>query len=203
MIFDRPDGDKEVWRRSSDTSEHVVDDFSIPDASQHEVYELYPRTSADSLFRPWAVLHMPEPTSAFRFVYPTLMVAAYDCVYLWDVPSGTLIQTIQEIQECQLIPSEDGLNHYLHRIMYVEISERHVFLVGQFYMRIFSRETCESIWDLSSAERGYGLWKYMPTNLHVQTPGSALERYEIASSQEVFELRDRKRIIYDRFVSGT
>ena len=49
------------------------------------------------------VLRMPESINAFRFVYPTLIVAAHDRVFLWDVPSGKLIQTLYG---CQSIGSE-------------------------------------------------------------------------------------------------
>ena len=133
MIFDRDNGDKEVWRSS--TPEHDVDESSAPDASQLEVYGS-PNLMMGGLFQPWAVLHMPERTSAnFRFVYPTLVVAAYDHAYLWDIPSGKLIHTIEDYQ---LIASEDGDNHYLHGIMCVEISERRVFIAAQFYMRVLS-----------------------------------------------------------------
>ena len=110
MIFDRHNGDKEVWRRrSSGIPEHDVDVSSAPDELQREANDL----QTDGYFRPWAVLHMPELTSAFRFVYPTLIVAAYDRAYLWDIPSGKLIQTIKE---CQFIDSEDGTD-YMIRIM--------------------------------------------------------------------------------------
>ena len=117
MIFDRDNGDKEVWRRFSGIPEHDVDESSAPDASQREVYGLQ-YSGTDGYFRPWAVLHMPEPTSTFRFVYPTLVVAAYDRAYLWDIPSGKLIQTIEKCQQ------ENGSKHYLEGIIYVEIGER-------------------------------------------------------------------------------
>ena len=201
MIFDRHNGDKEVWRRSSGIPEHDVDESSAPDESQREVNDLQP-SGTDDYFQPWAVLHMPELTSAFRFVYPTLIVAAYDRAYLWDIPSGKLIQTIEE---CQFISSEDsdGSNHYLLGIMYVEISERHVFIAGQFYLRIFSRATGKSVLNFSSSvPGGYGRWKYTPTISHDQTPGSALVRYETESTQEPYKLRSNKRLLNEIFVAG-
>jgi hypothetical protein len=159
LIFDRRNGDREVWRRSSIIPEHQIDEFSAPDANQREVYGSQ-CSGTDGYFQPWAVLHSPEPTSAFCFVYPTLIVAAYDRAYLWDIPSGKLIQTIED---CQFIASEDG-NHLLHGIMYVEISQRHIFIAGQFYLRVFSRATGKSVLNFSSSvPGGYGLWKYRPT----------------------------------------
>ena len=200
MIFDRHNGDKEVWRRSSGIPEHGVDKSSAPDAIQHEVYDLQ-SSETDGYFQPWAVLHMPEVTSAFRFVYPTLIVAAYDRAYLWDIPSGKLIQTIEE---CQFIALEDGDNEYLLGIKYVEISERHVFIAGQYYLRVFSRATGKSVLNFSSwVPGGYGRWKYTPTISHVQTPGSELVRYDIESTQEPYSLRSKKSVLSDKFVAGT
>ena len=200
MIFDRQNGDKEVWRCSSVIPEHGVDESSAPDASQREVYDLQ-SFGMDGFFQPWAVLHMPELTSAYRFVYPTLVVAAYDRAYLWDIPSGKLIQTIED---CQFIASEDGNNHMLLGIVYVEISERHVFIAGQFFLRVFSRATGKSVLNFSSAvPGGYGLWKYTPTISLDQTPGSALVRYEIESTQEPYKLRSEKSVLNDIFVAGT
>jgi len=199
MIFDRSSGDKEVWRRLSDSSEHVVDRSSAPDVMQLEMYNEMCKSShpsaMDGHFQPWAMLHMAEPTSAFRFVYPTLIVAAHDSVYLWDIPSGKLIQTIQGIQS----GSDDGHNEYLGRIKYVEISERHVFLTGQFRLRIFSRATGKSVLDISSSEGVYGFWKYVPAFTHGRTPGSVLEKYGMVMTTQ-------ERYIWtllDKFVSGT
>ena len=202
MIFDRYNGDKEVWRRSSGIPEHGVDESSAPDASQREAYDLVsPDSETDGYFQPWAVLHMPERTSAFRFVYPTLVVAAYDRAYLWDIPSGKLIQTIEE---CQFIASEDGNNHYLLGIMYVEISERHVFIAGQFHLRVFSRATGKSVLNFSSTvPGGYGLWKYTPTISHDRTPGSALIGCKMESTQEPYKLRSEKDVLNEIFVAGT
>ena len=91
------------------------------------------------------VLPMPESTNAFRFVYPTLIVTTHNRAFLWDVPSGKLIQTLHG---CQFISFEGGNNKVLGRMKYVEISERHAFLVGQSRLRVFSRATGKRVWDL-------------------------------------------------------
>ena len=198
IIFDRNNGDMEVWRHLSDITKHVVDESSVPDATQHQVYNLirdaYPLAMTNGHFQPWAVLHMPESISEFRFVYPTLVVANYNRAYLWDIPSGKLIQTLQG---CQFVASEGGYNEYLGRIKYVEISERHVFLVGSFRLRVFSRVTGKSILDL---HHSYGFWKYMPIS-HDRTPGSTLVRHEIVATQEPYEFS--QQLLTDKFVSGT
>jgi len=193
MIFDRLGGDKEVWKRSSVIPERDVDESSAPDESQLEVYD----NMTDSYFQPWALLHMPEPTTAYRFVYPTLVVAAYYRAYIWDVPSGKLIQTIEG---CQFIGNN---NPNLLGIMYVEISERHVFIVGERYVRVFSRATGKSVLDLPSfVHGGYGRWKYTPTNSREQIPGSALVRYETESTEEPYKLRtERNVLIYGMFIA--
>ena len=58
MIFDRNNGDKEVWRRLSDVSEHVVDKSSAPDDIQREVNSLiseWHHSLNNGCFRPWVV----------------------------------------------------------------------------------------------------------------------------------------------------
>ena len=200
MIFDRNNGDKEVWRRLSDSPEHVVEESSAPDAMQREVYDQTCKSlsfAVDDYFRPWAVLHMPERTSAFRFVYPTLIVAASDRAYLWDIPSGKLIQTLQGIQ---YVAPEDLYNESLGRVTYVEISERHVFISGQFRLRVFSRATGKSVLDLMSVE-GSGFWTYVPVVSHDRTPGSALERYEMTATKQPYGSADG--LEYRKFVAGT
>ena len=197
MVFDRHNGDKEVWKRSSVIPERDVDESSAPDEAQHEVHDLQSSVTDGCYFEPWAVLHMPEQTAAYRFVYPTLVVAGQDHAYLWDIPSGKLIQTIEE---CQFIAN----NQYLLGIMYVEISERHVFIVGQFYLRVFSRVTGKSVLNFaSSVPGGYGRWKYRPTIPHQEIPGSALVRYEMEVTEEPYMLRSEKRVINDEiFIAG-
>jgi hypothetical protein len=72
---------------------------------------------------------MPENSRAFRFVFPTLLVASHTNAYLWDVPSGRLIQTIPEIQGKTELGS----------IRYVELSAKYVVICGKKQLRIFSR----------------------------------------------------------------
>ncbi|KAF8799147.1 hypothetical protein BYT27DRAFT_7176632 [Phlegmacium glaucopus] len=187
MIFDRENWDIEVWRRLSDISEDVVVGPSAPDAIQREMYDKMHESHApamDGHFKPWAVLHMSEPTSAFRFVYPTLIVAAYDRVYLWDIPSGNIIQ---EIEGLQYLGSENGHNTYLGTIECVEISERHVFLIAELDLRVFSRATGKSVFDIPSAKQRFGFWKYVPESfMQYRTPGSALMSYDMVEIQEPY-----------------
>ena len=104
---------------------------------------------------------------------------------------------------CQFIGSEGGNNEVLGRMKDVEISERHVFLVGQSRLRVFSRVTGKRVWDLSSSQHGYGSWKYAPKRSHDRTPGSALVRYEMVTTKEPYRLRSQNILLIDRFVSST
>ena len=51
----------------------------------------------NSQFTPHALLHMPEPTRAYRHIFPTLAVVSFECT-LFDVRTGSQIQTLEGIQ---------------------------------------------------------------------------------------------------------
>ncbi|KAF8875089.1 hypothetical protein CPB84DRAFT_1796902 [Gymnopilus junonius] len=146
LIFDRDDGNKEVWKRTADIpapssntsmntsldtddstdSEPEVDRLSLPDERQRHVTTYIshltsfssPPTStststsssssspdeppnARARFTPHAILHMPEPTRAFRFVYPHLLVASLERAFIWDVRIGKIVETVEGIQVIQ------------------------------------------------------------------------------------------------------
>jgi hypothetical protein len=81
---------------------------------------------------------MPEPTRAFRFYYPIFGVASLNSVYLWDVRTGALVQTIEGTQ----LNNWNGAGNtpvggdgamtlwFLGNINYIEIGTRHVILCG-------------------------------------------------------------------------
>lgn len=114
-IFDRLDGNKEVWRRTRDIdpdcTEAIInnpwvtvegyDHDSRPDERQiavrNRVNASYPLTGKGH-FSPWAVLHMPESSRAYRFVYPNLLIASKERVYIWDVRTARIVQVIEGIQ---------------------------------------------------------------------------------------------------------
>jgi hypothetical protein len=146
-------------------------------------------------FKPWALLEMPELTSAFRFVYPTLLVAAWDQAYLWDIPSGELIQTITEIQGTADEPGTLG------RINYVELSSRHVFICGTYLIRIFSRASGKRVLDIPSNQFSYANWQYniLPSTPPQIMPGSVLVRHQ---TQSYFSPAEDGRLI-NEFAAGT
>ncbi|KAF8966653.1 hypothetical protein BDZ97DRAFT_1917462 [Flammula alnicola] len=127
IIFDRDDGNKEVWRRMADipVPPHTTSDGAAADAEPQidpnpNSTQLFPRrTPTPSLlllfcfypprrtlnskarFTPHAVLHMPEATSAFRFVYPHLLVVSLERAFVWDVRTGKVVETVEGIQVIQ------------------------------------------------------------------------------------------------------
>ncbi|GLB36880.1 hypothetical protein LshimejAT787_0311670 [Lyophyllum shimeji] len=187
IIFDYIDGSKEVWRR--------VDDFSVEEAASVvpeslprprqkrvfaaalEKYRAAAETSTRGHFRPWAVLHPPQTTRAFRFSYPTLGAAAWDTVYLWDVRTGTLVQTIDQTQlGSNGEGEEDPALEFLGDINYIEVSEKYVFLCGIHSLRAFSRETGKSVLDIPSSRHPLAAWRYTisPNRPSAKAPGASL-----------------------------
>jgi len=134
-------------------------------------------------FKPWALLEMPEFTSAFRFVYPTLVVVAWDRAYLWDIPTGRLIQTIAETQRAVVGADGPGPIELLGDINYVEVSERHVFICGTHMIRIFSRASGKCVFDIPSSQFSYANWHYkiVPVNPSHVTPGAILVPHQTDS----------------------
>ncbi|KAH9002138.1 hypothetical protein EDB86DRAFT_3074499 [Lactarius hatsudake] len=65
-------------------------------------------------FRPWAVLALPSFTTMYRLAYPTLICTNSRHAFLYDVRTGSLVQTID-----------------IHlQICYVDVNERYVFIPG-------------------------------------------------------------------------
>ncbi|EDR04773.1 uncharacterized protein LACBIDRAFT_303972 [Laccaria bicolor S238N-H82] len=150
IIFDRFTSEKEIWRLSSIDSVSADSSSSLPDTIQTQIP---PDGSHPGLFKPHALLQTPEPTRAYRFVYPTLLVAAFERVYLYDVPSARLVQIIENIQPLTTNISLGTLN-------YVDLSARHVFLCGGHALRVFDRGTGRAVLTLPSNKFVYGRWGY-------------------------------------------
>ncbi len=131
LIFDRYGQGKEVWRLASE-----FDASPLPcDERQQAICDAVARSlqgSSRGHFKPWGLLTTPELGRAFRFVYPTLIVAGYDKAYLYDIPSGQLVQVVENIQAVK-----DG--NRLGEINYVEISPLHALICGTEQLRFFER----------------------------------------------------------------
>ncbi|KAJ7292712.1 hypothetical protein C8J57DRAFT_1266839 [Mycena rebaudengoi] len=157
LIFDRASGEKEVWRVEDDID--TLDGqptFASPDEGQNTILDFvnefhpFPFTTRGH-FKPWAILTPPSFTRAYRFVFPTLLAAAEDSLFLWDVRTRELTQIIQNIQTSPLAPGVP-----LGDINYVEVSNRHAFVCGSHSLRVFSRNSGSCVFDISSSQLSYG-----------------------------------------------
>lgn len=79
------------------------------------------------------ILQIPEPTRAFRFVYPTLLVCAPRTLFLLDIRSGEIIQSIP---------------HSLEIICYVELNEKYAFVCGE-SLQVYERQNGRRVLDLT------------------------------------------------------
>ncbi|KAH9026260.1 hypothetical protein EDB83DRAFT_1927177 [Lactarius deliciosus] len=99
LVFDRMSGEKEVWRLARDFStEGEVATHSPPDGEQMDASAyaatVYHQYAPRGQFRPWAVLALPSFTTMYRLAYPTLICANSRRAFLYDVRTGSLVQTI-------------------------------------------------------------------------------------------------------------
>jgi hypothetical protein len=92
-------------------------------------------------FKPWALLSMPD-IEAFRFVFPTLLVASINQALLWDVTTAQLSMVITNTQR-DFIPQP---------ITYVELNENLVFVCFIGLLRVFSRHDGKSVYDLDTSD---------------------------------------------------
>jgi hypothetical protein len=212
-------GSKEVWRLVNDfpsesrQTETLPDQISAWESASEEHSDTYPKGH----FKPWAVLTMPRLTRAFRFVYPTLLVGAWDHAFLYDIPSSKLIQTITPIQEPEdpatafaLVvanaPAFDAPRPRLPRlseINYVEVDSRHVFICGVNALRIFSRETGRCIFDVPSTRREFGSRKFTVLAQSTLKQDAALENQFTDVEEAEFSSTVSSPRVVDEFIAGT
>ncbi|KAJ3872849.1 hypothetical protein F5051DRAFT_479176 [Lentinula edodes] len=145
---------------------------TLPDqiSASEESYQKHAATYSKGHFKPWAILKIPRLTSAFRFVYPTLLVGARDHAFLWDTPSYELVQMIPSIREAEnsssafvvVVANAPSLDAPalrfgpLGHLNYVDVDEKHIFICDLTALRVFSRATGECVLDVSSARREFG-----------------------------------------------
>jgi hypothetical protein len=133
MVFDRLDTSKEVWRHQPDFDpDSAIQTINPPSESMYEAYHetTFPKHGSQrGCFAPWALLPMPEPTLAYRFVYPSLLTTSERRAFLFDIPSGGLVQKIN-IRSDNDDPGE---------ICYVELNSTYVFVCFSSEIRVFSR----------------------------------------------------------------
>jgi hypothetical protein len=97
-----------------------VDHLCVPENWMHSVAGyMNTLTSAHCLtmvprnaqFTPRFLLRMPELTRVYRFVFPTLAVTSFERAFLFDVRTGSQIQTLEGIQTIPLVTGSEVQEH--------------------------------------------------------------------------------------------
>ncbi|KAJ8494397.1 hypothetical protein ONZ45_g13249 [Pleurotus djamor] len=183
IVFDRFDGHKEVWRRACDFDSSPLPEESLPAPFQLEAYRktLEDHPNIRGHFRPWLLLTPPAPTLAYRFIYPTLLVCGHDQAFLYDIPSGQLIQTIKDIQQINEMGEELG------DLRYVELSAR--------------QDGC-MVLEITSSDRWYGAWRFelVPTPLQEGHQEMALQPFNVSRSSVI--RNDNDPALYDNIIAA-
>ena len=184
IVFNRRDNCKEVWRRTVDADGDQYPETSPPDkkmleASTQAAATFHSTESHWGHFKAWALLRIPEDTRAFRFSYPTLLAAATNNAYLWDVPRSQLVSVIRDIQR-------QNHSQPLAAINYVEVNDLFVFICGGRVLRIFAREGGTLLYQLSTMELSSATWDVLPQTRGLAStvvhPQMLLQNYHSPSS---------------------
>ncbi|KAG9308958.1 hypothetical protein JVU11DRAFT_11260 [Chiua virens] len=160
IVFNRLDNCKEVWRLTIHANGNQQPETSLPDRQMLEVsVQSAEKFRSDEThrghFKAWALLQMPENARAFRFSYPTLLAAAKNNAYLWDIPRSQMISVIRDIQR-----PHHGVQ--LGSINYVEVNDLYVFICGGTGLRIFAREGGALLYQLFPVELSSAAWDVLP-----------------------------------------
>jgi hypothetical protein len=122
---------KEVWRMASDFA--TVNEFAAdaPPRDQQMAIsaiaaEMCHHYAPRGQFRPWALLRFDEAVFVDRLLYPTLICAGLNHTFLYDVRTGSCVQTI---------------NTNLRSIYSVDVNERHAFVCERDVVHVFSLES--------------------------------------------------------------
>ncbi|KAG6852750.1 hypothetical protein C0991_009370 [Blastosporella zonata] len=210
VIFDYVDGSKEVWRHIDDWNDDeaaCVVPASKPTARQLRVFSVAQEIDESATwghFRPWAILRPPKVTRAFRFSYPTLGAAGWDCIFLWDVRTGALVQTIEQTQQMDHGPQAAELTvlDTLGDINYIEISEKYAILCGTHCLRLFSRATGRSVLDISSSKQPLAAWHLSLSPIRLTT--NAWEGASLVPQQVIchpVSKPESPRVLIDEFIA--
>lgn len=182
IILNRHDDSKEVWRYARDFQDSEIPEVFKPDESMinasHEAAQRHASPTNHGHFRPWAHLHMPEPTRAFRFSYPTLLSAGANYAYLWDVPTSRLVETISNIQA----PNQDGT---LGTLCYVEVNDQYAFFCGSNQLRIFARGGGALVYHLCMKDLQRINWDVLPDNSDDPCPSSLFQPQRLHEAYHV------------------
>ncbi len=190
---------KEVWRLVERQGDLTSPTDSHPDSRQERAYArarmTYASTYPRGHFSPWCVLNVPTITSAFRFVYPTLLTATRRRMYLYHVPTASLEKDI-------LVSPEDPELNVQTLLSYVELSERYIFLCGYPSLRILSRATGRVLWDIPSDRVTYSNNAYALSKMVHTSPNSTLCVHDTYVRPPMGIPAGMQRI-YEQFGAGT
>ncbi|KAG2364836.1 hypothetical protein BDR07DRAFT_1482157 [Suillus spraguei] len=182
IIFNRHDNSKEVWRCACDFQDSEIPEDFKPDetmiTASRDAAQRYASPTNRGHFRPWALLFTPESTRAFRFSYPTLLSAAANQAYLWDVPTSCLIETISNLQA----PNQDGA---LGPLNYVEVNDQYAFFCGSNQLRIFARGGGALVYHLCVRDLQLVNWDVLPDSSDEPCPSSLLEPQRLHEAYHV------------------
>ncbi|KAF8993352.1 hypothetical protein BDQ17DRAFT_1412993 [Cyathus striatus] len=107
-------------------------------------YLIFDRSSGSK--EVWRLSSLPTlPTPPHAPPDENLLAASTDTLYIFNIPTATLVSTIMGLQN----PELGDLN-------YVDLSARHVFVAAQRGVRVFSRQTGGRVLDLPSDKWEYG-----------------------------------------------
>lgn len=136
-------------------------------------------------FRPWAVLAIPVASTAFRFVYPTLLVCGINEAYLHDVVTCRPPKKIHGIQV------STNINDF-QRIHYVELSQKYAFVCVGNHIRLFDRESGGLAYSVSCEDvlSCVPVVKFAPTTGAQIRDRSAVAQPIFPSSQHSAQLDD-------------
>lgn len=116
-------------------------------------------------FVPWGYLIPPRPGRAYRVVYPHLCVVASNEAYIWDLPSGRLVQILTETASTLHGQPLDVLG----AVRYVEINDKYVFICGKKQLRIYDRHNQGNLIYSISTRKINQVYAYHLVNLESLT----------------------------------
>ncbi|KIO20830.1 hypothetical protein M407DRAFT_29543 [Tulasnella calospora MUT 4182] len=158
IVFTRPQGGVEVWRRSTDCfhperylqcspdpSQVRVSPYPVPEfpPSFPPLYDGRPASPDSPLFGPnrgvylpFALLVSPAPGRWYRLVYPHLLVASdfNFQAFIWHIPTSALVETIKIRVPPTRVPQP------LPRIAYVDFNSSFIFVAWTSALALYHRE---------------------------------------------------------------
>jgi len=147
----------EVWKCSAESDDvdepscHVIQEAKPTDRQltiSAIVADKYGTSPSRGNFLPWAHLQRPGLGGVTRFSFPFVVVTTSEEIYIWDVRTGALVQTMLNIQQVNyeedggaIVTADDDSEEFwfLGEVSDINLTERYVFVCGTESLRIFDR----------------------------------------------------------------